>query len=232
MEDLVDAKVEKYIAHGVSASVYKARWNNMDCAIKKFKIVKGNGHVVTSPRPKAHPAGSGEAGAGGTDETIDGDAGDTKNEGLEGFRNEVFLLKKLQHENLIAVYAVCDRPQSQLFALVMELMVIHLSDLVPLEIVLHSFSSLVSVIIILPCWSWCSLALSLSFSPTATHVMRVGTCSWQVGSIDELLHGRRSRSLVITEKTAVAILRGITTGMSFLHKHGVAHRDLKSPNVL
>ena len=162
MEDLVDAKVEKYIAHGVSASVYKARWNNMDCAIKKFKIVKGNGHVVTSPRPKAHPAGSGEAGAGGTDETIDGDAGDTKNEGLEGFRNEVFLLKKLQHENLIAVYAVCDRPQSQLFALVMELMVTHLSDLVPLEIVLHSFSSLVSVIIILPCWSWCSLALSLS----------------------------------------------------------------------
>ena len=29
----------------------------------------------------------------------------------------------------------------------------------------------------------------------------------------------------------LAILRGISNGMAFLHKHGVAHRDLKSANV-
>jgi hypothetical protein len=87
VEDLVDAKVEKYIAHGVSASLYKAKWNDMDCAIKKFKI-----------HPNSDP------------------------DLAQGFRNEVFLLKKLAHENLIVCYAVCDKPPA-LFALILELMV-------------------------------------------------------------------------------------------------------------
>jgi serine/threonine protein kinase len=52
----------------------------------------------------------------------------------------------------------------------------------------------------------------------------------QVGSVDELFHGKR-KSVAISEKTCVAILRGISNGMAFLHKHGVAHRDLKSANV-
>lgn len=60
----------------------------------------------------------------------------------------------------------------------------------------------------------------------------MGLCGMQVGSVDELLHGKRSTTIKITEKTAVAILRGVSSGMSFLHKHGIAHRDLKSPNVL
>jgi serine/threonine protein kinase len=57
-----------------------------------------------------------------------------------------------------------------------------------------------------------------------------------VGSLSSLLYGRLSTAPGSTERLTPkwehAFVRGIATGVSFLHKHNVAHRDLKSANVL
>ena len=57
-----------------------------------------------------------------------------------------------------------------------------------------------------------------------------------VGSLSSLLYGRLSTAPGsaerLTPKWEHAFVRGIATGVSFLHKHNVAHRDLKSANVL
>jgi serine/threonine protein kinase len=37
---------------------------------------------------------------------------------------------------------------------------------------------------------------------------------------------------VLTERRQLGLVRDICLGMSFLHAHSVAHRDLKSANVL
>eukprot|EP01048_Picozoa_sp_COSAG05_P010947 COSAG05_NODE_998_length_6249_cov_30.416260_3_plen_798_part_00 len=55
-----------------------------------------------------------------------------------------------------------------------------------------------------------------------------------VGSLSSLLYGRHSQAAKnrLTPRWALVFIRGIATGMAFLHKHNVAHRDLKSANVL
>jgi serine/threonine protein kinase len=48
------------------------------------------------------------------------------------------------------------------------------------------------------------------------------------------LYGRLSGNVdaVLTERRQLGLVRDICLGMSFLHAHSVAHRDLKSANVL
>jgi serine/threonine protein kinase len=57
-----------------------------------------------------------------------------------------------------------------------------------------------------------------------------------VGSLASLLYGRLSAAAGsverLTPKWEYTFIKGIATGMAFLHKHNVAHRDLKSANVL
>ena len=50
-------------------------------------------------------------------------------------------------------------------------------------------------------------------------------------SLDNLLYGKGSKN-ELTERRQVRIAHGIANGMAFLHRNGVCHRDLKSPNVL
>jgi serine/threonine protein kinase len=54
-----------------------------------------------------------------------------------------------------------------------------------------------------------------------------------VGSLSSLLYGRHSNAVDrLTPKWELVFSRGIATGMAFLHQHNVAHRDLKSSNIL
>ena len=57
------------------------------------------------------------------------------------------------------------------------------------------------------------------------------------GSLLSLLYGSLARRLdgtlrELNDKRQAHILKGVATGMAFLHSHSVAHRDLKSANVL
>ena len=57
-----------------------------------------------------------------------------------------------------------------------------------------------------------------------------------VGSLSSLLYGKISNAAGtaarLTERWEAIFVRGIATGMAFLHKHNVVHRDLKSANIL
>ena len=58
-----------------------------------------------------------------------------------------------------------------------------------------------------------------------------------VGSVLSLLYGAQSKRTngavrELNDKRQAHILTGIASGMAFLHSHSVAHRDLKSANVL
>ena len=55
-----------------------------------------------------------------------------------------------------------------------------------------------------------------------------------LGSLSDLLYGKLSKGAEksITDKRQLSIIKGIGSGMLFLHEHGVCHRDLKSANVL
>lgn len=52
------------------------------------------------------------------------------------------------------------------------------------------------------------------------------------GSLDQLLWGgQASIAPTLHERQQLRIMDGIAAGIAFLHKNGVCHRDLKSPNV-
>lgn len=52
------------------------------------------------------------------------------------------------------------------------------------------------------------------------------------GSLDQLLWGTQaSIAPNLRELQQLKIMSGIAAGVAFLHKNGVCHRDLKSPNV-
>jgi predicted Ser/Thr protein kinase len=59
-----------------------------------------------------------------------------------------------------------------------------------------------------------------------------------LGNLSDLLYGKRSRPagggpmLEMTDKRQVLISLGVANGLAFLHRKGICHRDLKSPNVL
>ena len=55
-----------------------------------------------------------------------------------------------------------------------------------------------------------------------------------LGSLSDLLYGKLSKGVgeVLKPKRQLGIMRSIADGMRFLHSHNVAHRDLKSANVL
>ena len=96
---------------------------------------------------------------------------------METFLAEVFVMKNLQHENLVRFYGACMDPP----AIVTELL---------------------------------------------------------IGNLASLLYGKDSRPAnggpmaEMTDRRQLLITLGIINGLNVLHKHGVCHRDLKSPNVL
>jgi serine/threonine protein kinase len=97
---------------------------------------------------------------------------------VQTFKNEVFLLRNLSHENLVTFYGACAKPPN--LCILTELM---------------------------------------------------------TGSLSSLLYGKQSlhadgRRRELSEKRQATIVKGVCTGMAFLHSHSVAHRDLKSANVL
>lgn len=55
-----------------------------------------------------------------------------------------------------------------------------------------------------------------------------------LGSLADLLYGKLSKGVEETLKPRrqLSIVKGIASGMHFLHDHGICHRDLKSANVL
>lgn len=55
-----------------------------------------------------------------------------------------------------------------------------------------------------------------------------------LGSLSDLLYGKLSKGVeeTLTPKRQLSIVKGIASGMYFLHDHGICHRDLKSANVL
>jgi hypothetical protein len=94
------------------------------------------------------------------------------------FKNEVFLLRNLNHDNLLRFYGACIKPPH--LCIVTELL---------------------------------------------------------VGSLMSLLYGKQSKrpdgtAVEMGDKRQLHIAHGIANGMAFLHSHSVAHRDLKSANVL
>ena len=81
----------------------------------------------------------------------------------------------------------------------------------------------------------------MSFAPTptgfgVTHALYVLSLKFsrlcRYGSLDQLLWGRQaSIAPTLHERQQLKIMDGIAAGIAFLHKNGVCHRDLKSPNV-
>eukprot|EP01043_Picozoa_sp_COSAG02_P047288 COSAG02_NODE_4516_length_5272_cov_2.787357_1_plen_253_part_10 len=80
-----------YISKGVTGSVYRARYNGMQCAVKRFSPQGDDPEIVRS------------------------------------FKNEVFLMGKLNHANLVRFYAAVTEPTRP--CIITELMVGSLSDL-------------------------------------------------------------------------------------------------------
>ena len=94
---------------------------------------------------------------------------------LASFKNEVFLMRQLQHVNLVRFFGASDTAPN--LCIVMELM---------------------------------------------------------RGSLADLFYGKLSKGVekMLTPQRQLSVLRGVTSGMLFLHAHSVIHRDLKSANVL
>jgi serine/threonine protein kinase len=97
---------------------------------------------------------------------------------VQTFKNEVFLLRNLVHENLVTFYGACAVPPN--LCILTELM---------------------------------------------------------TGSLQSLLYGRQCAHAdgsrrQLNEKRQAHIIKGVAMGCAFLHSHSVAHRDLKSANVL
>ena len=55
---------------------------------------------------------------------------------------------------------------------------------------------------------------------------------FRYGSLDQLLWGSQAPVVPkLRERQQLKMMDGIAAGIAFLHKNGVCHRDLKSPNV-
>lgn len=52
------------------------------------------------------------------------------------------------------------------------------------------------------------------------------------GALSDLLRRRKSQGRPLAALEALKIARDVATGMAFLHRHGMMHRDLKSANIL
>ena len=146
-EDIV---IGKFIAKGSSGSVHRGQWEGMECAVKIFDYRYGLGLSNEDQQALQQQ----------------------QQHIVNAFRTEAILLRNLNHQNLVRLYAVCSTPP-------------HLCILTEL----------------------------------------------MTSSLDNLLYGKGSKN-EITERRIVRISHGIANGMAFLHRNGVCHRDLKSPNVL
>jgi serine/threonine protein kinase len=104
IDDLDEIKVDKYLSKGTSGTVSKAHWRGMDVAVKQF-------YYVDDSRDRGRLAGGGARGS----------------ETLESFENEVFLMKNLDHANLVRFFGAQCKPPS--LCIVMELMKGSLADL-------------------------------------------------------------------------------------------------------
>ena len=104
IQDVDEIKFEMYLSKGTSGTVSKAHWRGMDVAVKQF-------YYVEDSRERGKLAGGGARGS----------------ETLESFENEVFLMKNLDHANLVRFFGAQCKPPS--LCIVMELMRGSLADL-------------------------------------------------------------------------------------------------------
>jgi serine/threonine protein kinase len=127
--------------------------------------------------------------------------GDQEVEGA--FQNELDILRKLNHGNLVRFFAACTKPppDGQL-GILMELMDGSLASL------LYGKAS------------------------TGPSGKRHEMCVHPSGPLPRSHRPRLNPRLCRSDKRLVAIAYGISNGMRFLHKNHICHRDLKSHNVL
>ena len=110
IEDVGEIVVERYLSKGTSGTVSKAKWRGMDVAVKEFF------YVADEP---ANTPGAALA------KEMHGRQ--TGNEVMRSFENEVFLMRELQHVNLVRFFGAQMKPPS--LCIVMELMKGSLADL-------------------------------------------------------------------------------------------------------
>jgi serine/threonine protein kinase len=109
--DVGEIKVLRYLSKGTSGTVSKAEWRGMEVAVKQFYYV-------------ADDQSGGPAGGGlGLARQSPGKGSEV----LAAFENEVFLMRELQHANLVRFFGAQMKPPS--LCIVMELMKGSLADL-------------------------------------------------------------------------------------------------------